>query len=249
MASSGTEIKEKFQEYFNIAIATKPEQKDDVFSIRYRVYCQEFGWEDKSAFPDEKEHDEFDEQSLHCLITHKPTGIPAACVRLVLTDIAHSSELLPFEKYCQESLDQTFMKQPNLSRNTFCEVSRLAISREFRKRNKESESRYGPIRQDFTLEEQRAFPLLPVAAFLFVGTLAHQIDRQNIFCVMEPFLPRILKLFGLPVQRVGDNVEYHGTRAVHFANTQSGLENLGDELFPIYEMIKSEIDHANQSLA
>ena len=72
-----------FQEFFTVQIASTAEEKSKVYGIRYRVYCDEFGYESIDKFPDEEEKDEFDDFSLHCLIMHKRSGLPAGCVRLV----------------------------------------------------------------------------------------------------------------------------------------------------------------------
>ena len=103
MTSENQTLVENFENYFSVDFAVTPEQKRKVFSIRYRVYCDEFQYESPENFPDKQEFDEFDDHSLHCLITHKQSEIPAGCVRLVPTTGSKSDNLLPFEKHCAES--------------------------------------------------------------------------------------------------------------------------------------------------
>lgn len=74
---------ENFLRYFNVAFAASDEQKSEVYGIRYSVYCDEFRYESADAFPDHLETDEFDKSSLHALVTHVASGLPAGCVRLV----------------------------------------------------------------------------------------------------------------------------------------------------------------------
>ena len=74
-----------FQKYFSVQLANTPELKRKVYNIRYHVYCKEFEYESIESCPDEMETDEYDDCSLHCLIIHNSTNIPAACVRLVPT--------------------------------------------------------------------------------------------------------------------------------------------------------------------
>ena len=70
-----------FQKFFDVEFVASKEQRDEALSIRYRVYCEEFGYESKGQFPDKKESDEYDQQSLHCLIKHKSSNLAAGCVR------------------------------------------------------------------------------------------------------------------------------------------------------------------------
>ena len=77
-------LTESFLRYFTICLATTPAQKESVYKIRYRVYCEEFGYEPVDRFPDRMEYDAYDKDALHCLITHKSSGMPAGCVRLIL---------------------------------------------------------------------------------------------------------------------------------------------------------------------
>ena len=120
-------VTESFLRYFTIGLATTTVQKESVYKIRYRVYCDEFGYEPADHFPDKMEYDAYDNDALHCLITHKSSGIPAGCVRLILATGNEYSDILPFEKACSESLDDELIRGLNLDRRTVCEISRLAV--------------------------------------------------------------------------------------------------------------------------
>jgi hypothetical protein len=80
--SKKSSMVEDFQEYFDLELANTPEKLESVYRVRYRVYCEEFGYEPADAFPNQLETDEFDENASHCLVTHKLTGMPAGCARL-----------------------------------------------------------------------------------------------------------------------------------------------------------------------
>jgi hypothetical protein len=55
--------------------------------------------------------------------------------------------------------------------------------------------------------------------------------------MMEPFLPRLLKRSGILFQRVGQDIEYHGTRAPFFITTQDALNNMKKDLRELYDFI------------
>ena len=106
-------LTEDFRRFFKVSLATTPEQKQAVYRLRYRVYCEELQYEPADAFPDKAEFDEFDARSLHCLVIHRRSGLAAGCVRLVRSLDEHSHAPLPIEKHCGHSLDPAtvgFMK-------------------------------------------------------------------------------------------------------------------------------------------
>lgn len=232
-------IAENFQKYFLVEFANEKEMKDKVFRTRYRVYCEEFAYESLDNFPDGKESDSFDAFSLHCLITHKETGLPAGCVRLVP---AGPQTLLPFEEYCYDSLDHEYINGMNLDRNSVCEISRLAVDGAFRRRPHEEKDRFGYAHGlKFEAEEQRIFPLIAVAAFLASTSLTVLTGKTNVFAMMEPFLPRLLKRSGIVFHRAGHDIDYHGIRAPYFITAQSALDNMKPELRELYDAIHARI--------
>ncbi|MDX1734231.1 MAG: GNAT family N-acyltransferase, partial [Halioglobus sp.] len=91
-------MSENFLRYFDVVYAGSADLMQEVYGIRYRVYCEEFKYEPSVAFPDKQEKDEYDESSLHALILHKSSGLAAGCVRMV--SAAPNDEPLPFEKNC-----------------------------------------------------------------------------------------------------------------------------------------------------
>lgn len=232
---------ESFENYFSVDFAVTPEQKRKIFGIRYRVYCDEFKYEPTENYPDKQEVDEFDDLSLHCLITHRPSNMPASCVRLVPAVGINSESLLPFEKYCAECLDAELIKDLQLRRQTVCEISRLAVDSIFRRRTGETLTRCGDV-LNFTDLEKRTFSLIAVAGFLAATALTELSGRTNVFAMMEPFLPRLWRRFGMSFQRVGNDIDYHGVRAPYFIKTQSALDNMDTDLKALYFWLKKQVE-------
>ena len=73
--------------------ARTPALKEEVYKLRFQVYCNETGFEDPAACPDGLEKDEFDEQSIHYLIRHRTTDRYAATTRLILPDAQFPIEI------------------------------------------------------------------------------------------------------------------------------------------------------------
>ncbi len=235
-------LSEHFLTYFDVSFAASEAQKSDVYGIRYSVYCDEFQYEPAHLFPDHEEKDAFDAKSLHALVTHKSSGRPAGCVRLVSPTGPDGEDLLPFEKHCAESLDRAFVDGMALDRNSVCEISRLAVDGAFRRRAGERVTRFGEVEGlDCTQQERRTFSLIAVACFLAATALTDLAERTNVFAMMEPFLPRLLKHSGIIFQRAGQDIDYHGTRAPYFITTQSALDNMLPDLRELYNEIHRRI--------
>lgn len=232
-------LAKSFCQYFDVNLAVTPEQKRDVYRVRYRVYCEEFGYEPLENFPDQQESDEFDARSLHCLITHKSSGRAAGCVRLVAG--AEQGEM-PFEKFCPGTLDRDFLDSLDLDRTTVCEISRLAVDGAFRRRAGEDTTRFGEMESiDCTQQERRTFSMISVAAFLGATALTEGTGRRNVFAMMEPFLPRLLRRSGIPFERAGEDIDYHGLRAPYFTRTQEALQGMHEDLKELYDVVADRI--------
>lgn len=235
-------LAESFRRYFKVELAETDSQKERVFQIRYRVYCEEFKYESVDHFPDHLEIDAYDGYSRHCLITHLHTGMPAGCVRLVPAVGSREDEPLPLEKYCGLSLDYQRVDSLGLQRGTVCEISRLAVDGAFRRRTGETLTRFGEVNgMQFSAQEQRTFSSIAVACF-FAATVLTEIDgRTNVFAMMEPFLPRLMHRSGIDFQRVGKDIDYHGIRAPYFITTYAVLDNMQPDLRELYDWIKETI--------
>jgi N-acyl amino acid synthase of PEP-CTERM/exosortase system len=162
---------------------------------------------------------------------------------LVPTIGINSDSLLPFEKHCAESLDYEFIKDLHLERQTVCEISRLAVDGIFRRRTGETLTRFGDV-LSFTDQEKRTFSLIAVAGFLASTALTELSGRTNVFAMMEPFLPRLLKRSGILFQRAGNDIDYHGIRAPYFIKTQSALDNMAPDLKALYLWLKEQVEVA-----
>jgi N-acyl-L-homoserine lactone synthetase len=108
---------------FSFYTTSDPDELDEIFQIRYRVYCEEYKYLNPSHYSDNRERDRYDPYSLHLVIRHK-SGELAATSRLIL----NSPIGLPIEK--NFDLD---IEIPQESRHQIGEVSRLIVARRFRR--------------------------------------------------------------------------------------------------------------------
>jgi hypothetical protein len=95
-------------------------------AIRYQVYCLERKFENPDEHGDCLEQDAFDGQSVHGLIFHRPTSDAIGTARLILPRAT-----LPIRQLLAES---GFRAGDYFPLDTTAEVSRFAISNQFRRR-------------------------------------------------------------------------------------------------------------------
>lgn len=223
-----SELFEEFNRYFELSVATNEEQRAAVYEVRYRVYCEEFGYESKESFLNGQETDEFDASSLHCLVTHRETRRPAGCVRLVLPE---GNLQMPMEVHSGDAIDQGFMSKFASARHSICEISRLAADGAFRRRSKEKETRFGAQESlSFDENERRTFPLIAVSLFIASAAAADVLGRKHLFAIMEPFLPIMLRRTGVDFSRIGQDFEFRGTRAPYYGNVDNLVNKAPPEI-------------------
>lgn len=242
MGCKDTSLVDDFQEYFELLLVDNQEQLESAYSIRYRVYCEEFGYEPAEAFPDGLEHDEFDANSSHCLVLHRSTRMPAGCARLV-----HVGEdtLMPMEKFCSSAMDDKIIRSFDGRRDSICEFSRLGVDGAFRRRTGEKMSRFGEISAlDCSQREKRTFSLIAVSTILAAFAISDLIGRPHCFAMMEPFLPRLLLRSGIVVHPAGSEIEYHGTRAPYYFETGETLGGMADEMQEFYNAIRDSFSRS-----
>ncbi|MFH0952584.1 MAG: PEP-CTERM/exosortase system-associated acyltransferase [Patescibacteria group bacterium] len=113
-----------FNKKFNFYTTESNIDLDDIFRIRYQVYCVERGFLDKDNYPDNRETDEYDKHSVHFILRNNEDEI-AASVRLIM----NSDKPFPIEKHFNLSLHV-----PIDSRDKLAEISRLVVAKSYRKK-------------------------------------------------------------------------------------------------------------------
>jgi len=242
---SSYSIAENFNQYFKIQFADNRMLRQEAFKIRYGVYSSELGWEPKNDA--EMESDEYDDCSFHCLLEHKRTGQFAGCIRLIIPPVIDKKLKLPFEKHCIESARLDIMDPAKFDRGSFGEISRLAVLESFRRRDKEKNVPYVLKEIDpktvYSSDERRNFPNIAIGLYLSSLALAEKFNHVGVFVMMEPRLNKRLQRFGLPFVQVGDEMDYHGLRAMYFLDKNKFYAELSEELQILYQSIRSELDN------
>lgn len=228
---------EKFIDEFSFKLSTTDEDKHKVFSLRYKVYCEELGYEKPYKENQKLEIDSHDETSYHCLLTHKKSGLSAGCMRLVIPKSLglYPHDILPLEQSCGDSLKHSEIHPRLMPGNRICEVSRLAVPLHFRRQKKSNTPASNCIeQQDISTEHSQLFPLISISLFLAATALVGVVERHHVFAMMEPRFSRLLGRFGLKFDRIGEIIDYHGSRAAYYIDQRQAEITMNSSLHPLY---------------
>ncbi len=200
-------ILDAFNFYFEMMPADTEALRQEVYKLRYQVYCLEKYFENPEEHPDGLEHDEYDQYSCHYLIRHRETGCYMATTRLILPHCT----IFPMEAHSKIG-NTTLLK--NINRNHLAELSRFCVSKQFRRRanerdlivtNDTDESRHSP-------REKSSSASITLSLF---ACAIHMSSEHNIryWCALiEPALKRVVESYGIYVTQIGPLVEHHGMR-------------------------------------
>ena len=239
--STHQDVSTIFNSVFNVELANSADAINEVFEIRYQVYCIDRPFEDPNAFADRREQDAYDHRSAHALIRHRLTRDSAAAVRLVMAGDNPAQADFPMEASCMRQMDQpardAFARAP---RKQVAEISRMAVSREFRRRLNEDGSATGV--SDFACYSdsengKRAMPYISLGLFSAILQMSVKHGITHWMAVMEPAQLRLLKRFGVEFDYVGPLMEYHGSRQPAFTEAASLMDRIKQRRPDVWSLI------------
>ena len=185
-----------YRQHFEIVLASTPSLLDKAHRLRYQVYCVENPYENPAEQFDGRETDLYDERSVHALLIHKLSGAVAGTVRVILPGADTAALPLPINLATSSSQAERLCQLP---RSQTAEISRFAISKEFRRRFTEP-------------EDHRLLRYITIGLIRAVLEICRDNDIRYICAVMERALIRLLAKLGLVFEHVGELIDYHGLR-------------------------------------
>lgn len=229
-----------FNEYFDMVPAVSDELKNEVYKLRYQVYCLETGFAKIDAHPNGIESDEFDNNSIHYLIRHRKSNSYAATTRLILPNISNKDNLFPIEEHT-EFYNDDILK--NIPRDNLAEVSRFCVSKEFKRRKKEIGTLTGidsDWEQDITEDERRVFPHITIALISCLIKISDENGIYYWYAVMEPALIRFLSSLGIYFVSIGPITDYHGKRQPCMIKVSDLLVGVANKNPILWDMITNK---------
>jgi len=228
-----------FRKYFQAIPALDEDLRRSAYRIRHAVYCEELGYEPVRA--DRIETDEFDARSVHCLLKTLG-GDFVGCVRLVLTDAADRTSLLPFERLCASSLDRTAVDPARLDRSRIAEVSRLAVVSRYRRRRGEDKVPVAINESDFGTPERPRFPYLAMGLYLGMLAQARHHGVETLFMLTDRRLAKQLSRLGATMRTIGEPIQHRGLRYPSMMSVAEVIDGLSFFVRPLFAVIAAEME-------
>lgn len=231
-----------FFEHFTLVVANDEQEQRTCYKTRHQVYCEEMKFEDPR--PNGMEFDEFDEFALSCYIKHKATGDCAGTIRIVMPQ--HAGQLLPIEQNCSGAIRLDEHSPQRYPRYSVCEISRLAIPKQFRRRS--SDNSLSPVtgkslNNGFKQNSPgRNFPYLSLALYFFAASICVLRDIENVYVMMEPRLARSLRMLGINFEQLGGTIDYHGQRAAYQISPMEFMQQITPSLQRFQRKIMTELE-------
>ena len=200
---------------------------EEVFRLRYKVYCDEWGFEKVEDHPGGLEFDVFDSNSRHFISLNETWQI-IGTVRVIL----NSEKGFPIEQHCTINADLS-----HLHRDKIGEISRLAVSKEFRKRFEDRFIYDGTpeyIQQQAVAHERRRRHEIVIGLYKCMYVESKRIGLTHWYAVMARGLFILLKRMGIIFKPIGPETDYHGLRTPYLgsiAEIEDEVSRLNPELF------------------
>ncbi|MDO3379692.1 PEP-CTERM/exosortase system-associated acyltransferase [Geoalkalibacter halelectricus] len=202
----------------------------ELFKLRYKVYVDEWGFERAEDHPLGIETDGFDLCAQHLAAIRRETDTIIGTARLIRC----SAQGFPIEKNMQ--IDRLI---PQEMRELTCEISRLAVSKDYRRRAGDNALYDGKI---FTgssprlTEDERRSGENDIVLGL-IRKMCECSGREGLiywYVGMARGLNILLKRKGLHFEPVGPEVDYHGPRRPYFGRIDEIVKN-NAELLNVYQ--------------
>lgn len=221
---------DSYNAIFETARAQTVVQQEASFRLRYQVYCVENHFLRVEDNPGELEKDAYDAQSEHTLLLHRASNAIVGTVRLVLPVDTPDRPPLPIYEACPE-----MMEYVPLARTA--EVSRFAVSKNFRRRK--NDELYGNFytRADLAGDARRLIPHLTLGLLQAIVQMSREKGMEYVCAVMDPALLRLLGRLGIYFTSIGDPIEYHGLRQPCYSDLGVLLATVEQIRFDVWEIL------------
>ncbi|HPT50198.1 MAG TPA: PEP-CTERM/exosortase system-associated acyltransferase [Accumulibacter sp.] len=240
--SSLTELtmSQGYRRFFNVVPALSEELRAENFRIRHEVYCRELSFE--SLRSNGMETDDFDAQSLHCLVRSVSSGQFVGCARLVLVDPDDPRQSrLPFEISCDAALDRSIIDPMKLDRRRIAEISRLAVIGNYRRRQSDQGKPFSIAEEDFSTEKRPRQPYLALAIYLCLIALARHYGISTLFVLTERRLAQNISRLGVNVRQIGGEIEHRGARIPSMISVDEIIDGMNFIIRALFEIISREV--------
>lgn len=233
-------LSDVYDSYFDIRhdVSADAELLKQVLALRYQVYCVENDYEDANDHPDGFERDEYDARSIHSLLIHRASGAVAGTVRMILPDPNAPHGSLPIDLVCEQAALRDDLILP---RESVAEVSRFAVSKQFRRRLEDAStpSGVGPNWVEHR-SAQRRVPHISLGLAQALVCNGFRFGITHLVAVMEPSLLRMYDHLGVHWTKLGPKVRFHGMRQPCWTRLDDMMQGTRLQRPDVWELVTSD---------
>jgi N-acyl amino acid synthase of PEP-CTERM/exosortase system len=216
LSSPESDTLNRFNAGFRLVSANTRALMDAAFALRYQVYCIERQFEDPAQQLKGLETDQFDRHAVHSLLFHRCFEEAIGTARLILPGARPNS--LPIQQLLKKN---GLNAGDYFPAETAAEVSRFAVSKEFRRREIGPEE---PLSAQAERERRGYLPCLGLVQILLRQSVELGIEYWG--AVMEPQLLRWMAMLGVRFLPIGPMVSHHGLRQPSYCHLPTMLREL-----------------------
>jgi N-acyl amino acid synthase of PEP-CTERM/exosortase system len=224
----GLSLLDAYNHWYAIIPAETNELLDQVYKLRYQVYCCENNFEAADAFMDRREIDEYDCRSVHSLLMDRSNNSVAGTVRIILPDVKKLDNCLPIQQFCSHKL----ILDRKIPLSTTAEVSRFAVSKTFRNSSPENNDH-----ATYPVDRQALAPYITLGLIRGLIQMSLEHGITDWFAVMEPSLLRLLARFGIYFKPIGSLIDYHGMRQPSHIRLNDLLNDVYHDKYEIWQVL------------
>lgn len=210
--SQNNHMNDLFHDNFHVIPAMRPEDLDEVYKLRYQVYCIERRFENPHEYPNQQEIDIFDKRSVYTLLQHKKSGEFIGTARLVLPDRKEMNNHFYNHFPAQIATQQELARDNDIFPiDKTAEISRICFSQEkTRKLNINA------------AEQHLILPGLLRGIYM----LRDLNDVDHFMALLEKRLIHRSAQIGFTPTHTGDAVSHKGQRYLVHYDSQMNIDNI-----------------------
>ncbi|MBI5742165.1 MAG: GNAT family N-acetyltransferase [Nitrospirae bacterium] len=240
---------------FTVNIASEEKELAEIFRLRYKVYCLEWGFEKPDNHPDGLLTDNYDSHALHFAARDQSHKVVGAMSLILQTD-----GKFPIEQYCDLDIDVS-----KLPREKTAEITRFVVHRDYRRRVEDkyiygpdeerrsigsfafeqnysytrryedrNKYRQGQQRGNMSQGERRKRHEIVVGLYKAIYRESRRRQISNWYAVMTKGIVTLLDGLGLKFEAIGDPVDYRGIRTPYLgelSKIEEGISKKDPELY------------------
>lgn len=226
-------IQKLFNDTFSVIPVMRPQDLDNVYKLRYEVYCLERGFEDSSQFLHKQEVDIYDARSIYTLLQHNESGEFLGTARIILPDRNHIDDV-SYDHFPAQNLSNHSMvyDEDIFPNNRTAEVSRICYSQK-----KVSELGINAMEQKLIL------PGLLSGVYMLCDL--YQVD--TLMALLEKRLIDRCHQIGFSPGAVGDSIEHKGIRHLVSYDRSQCADFVREKNIELWKIITSNGKYSGNS--